>query len=219
MKNGEDYFCFTVIGKPVTKKRARITTGRFTENSWYEKMIEDAFKLAYPNSKPIGHEFYEIGKRKFKGKEKYVIKLRKGIKDEDLPSIKFYMIVYVNEGKVGDVDNYQKIVLDGLNTVMYMDDRMIRALHGHVIFDEYEEERIEVLAIKSENMNIEKLKDFIDNHSKVIDIYDNYEMDRLHEFTVSQLKNKFCKNACAYFDDITECPVRRKDDVIFCENK
>lgn len=219
MKNGKDYWCFSVIGKPLTKKRPRIFNNTaVTPDSWYEKMIKDAFHQMYPDMKPIGHEYYDISIRKFKGRPKEYYRMKKQYSESDLPKIRLYIIIYINDGKTGDDDNYVKAIQDALNRTLYMDDRMVKVPTPYIIIDPYEVERVDILAIKyeqSEDKLLPKLQRFLKSHKREIDIYDDYEMERLHELTVGQLYNKLCKKLdCPKWD---ECSFRRKDDIIFCK--
>lgn len=219
MKNGKDFWCFSILGKPLTKKRPRVYGGTvFTEDSWYEKMIRDAFHQLYPDMLPIGYEYYDISERKYKGKPKKYYRMKKGYTELDLPTIRLYIMVYINDGKIGDDDNYVKAIMDALNKTLYMDDRMVKVPTPYIIVDPYEEERVEVLAVKYEqdkDKHLQKIRQFISAHKEEIDIYDDYEMDRLHEFTVVQLYNRLCYPLnCPHFE---ECNFRRKDDIIFCK--
>lgn len=218
MINGKDFWCFSILGKPLTKKRPRIFNNTvFTDNSWYETMIKDAFHELYPDMLPIGHEYYDISERNYKGKPKKYYRMKKGYTELDLPTIRLYIVIYINGGKLGDDDNYVKAIMDSLNKTLYMDDRMVKVPTPYVIVDEYEQERVEVLAVKYEQQkdkHLDKVRSFIENHKKEIDIYDNYEMERLHELTVNQLYDKLCYPLdCPHWD---ECSMRRKDDIINC---
>lgn len=221
MINGKDFWSFSVMGRPLTKKRPRIYNNTaFTEDSWYEHMVKDAFCRLYPDMDPIGHEFYDISERKYKGKLKKYYKLKKGITELDLPNIRLFIMVYINEGKAGDDDNYVKAIMDALNKTLYMDDRMVKVPTPYIVVDPYEDERVDVLAVKYEqckDKQLFKLKKFMANHSKIIDIYDEYEVERLHEYTIEQLYSKLCKNLnCPKWDS---CYFRRKDDIIYCETR
>jgi Holliday junction resolvase RusA-like endonuclease len=51
--------------------------------------------------------------------------------------------VYFSKKNHGDLDNYLK-VLDGLNKVAWIDDKQIKELHGYLIVDKSERERMEI---------------------------------------------------------------------------
>lgn len=218
MINGKDYWCFSVIGKPVTKKRPRIFNNRvFTENSWYEDMIKDSFYRLYPDFKPIGFEYYDVSVRQYKGVDKSYYKLKKGYTELDLPTIRLFIFVYINDGKIGDDDNYVKIVSDALNKTLYMDDRMVKVPTPYIVVDKDEQERVDVLAIKykqNKDKTFKKLKDFIMSNKLSIDIYDEYEYERLNEYTIDELYTKCCKPLNCYRYDY--CNYRRKADIIDC---
>lgn len=221
MINGKDYWCFSIIGKPLTKKRPRIFNNcAFTEDSWYEAMVKDAFCRMYPNMLPIGNEYYTISERKYKGKMKKYYRMKKGYTDSDLPTVRLYIFVYINSGKIGDDDNYVKAILDALNKTLYMDDRMVKTPTPYIIQDKYEQERVEVLAIKynqKEDNQLNRLKNFMSNHKKEIDIYDEYELARLNELTIDGLYSKLCATLdCPKWDT---CRLRRKNDIIYCKTR
>ena len=221
MINGKDFWCFSIMGKPLTKKRPRIFNNTaVTPDSWYEKMIRDAFHRLYPNMLPIGHEYYNVSERMYKGKLKKYYRMKKGYTDADLPTIRLFIMIYINGGKLGDDDNYAKAILDALNKTLYMDDRMVKVPTPYIIIDKYEPERVDVLAVMYNQQTDKKLKliqKFMDNHAKEIDIYDDYELDRLYELTIMELYNKLCKHLnCPKWDD---CNFRRKDDIIYCKTR
>lgn len=219
MVNGKDYWCFSILGRPLTKKRARIFNNTaVTPDSWYEKMIKDAFHQLYPDMLPIGHEYYDISERNYKGKPKKYYRMKKGYTELDLPTMRLYIVIYINDGKIGDDDNYVKAILDALNRTLYMDDRMVKVPTPYIIVDPYEDERVDIFAVmynQNEDKHLQKIRSFISNHKKEIDIYDDYELDRLHELTVNELYSKLCWHLnCPKWD---ECNFRRKDDIINCK--
>ena len=221
MVNGKDFWCFSILGKPLTKKRPRIFNNTaFTDDSWYEKMIKDAFHQIYPDMLPIGHEYYDISERNYKGKPKKYYRMKKGYTELDLPTIRLYIVIYINGGKLGDDDNYVKAICDALNRTLYMDDRMVKVPTPYVIVDEYEVERVDILAVKYEqhkDKHLKKIQNFMELHKKEIDIYDDYEIERLHELTVNQLYDKLCYHLnCPKWD---ECSFRKKDDIIYCPTR
>lgn len=224
MKNGVDYWCFSVIGKPLSKKRVRFAGrfSRFTDNEWYEHMIADAFKRAFPQSKPVGCEFYDVTQRKSKKKNggyTNVYTLKKGYTRSDVPSVRPYFFFYFNSGTIGDADNYVKIVQDALNKIAYVDDFQVKVPTPYVIVDPYEVERVDVLIVPYNQHNdnhLRKLIHFVSNHIRTIDIYNEYEVERLKELTVNQLVNMLCPTECPKY---YECFPRYKDDIIFCENR
>lgn len=220
MKNGIDYWCFSVAGKPLSKKRVRVVSmyARYTDNEWYEKMISDAFKQAFPECKPYGYEFYDVVQRETKHGISTVYHLKKKYSRQDVPTLRPYMFFYFNNGTIGDVDNYVKIVQDALNKVAYVDDFQIRVPTPHIIVDPDEIERVDILLVpynQKADKHFAKLKDFVMDNMKYIDIYDDYEIDRLHEHSIAWLKEEFCQT-CRYFKN---CNPRRKDDVIFCPRR
>lgn len=219
MRNGVDFWCFSVSGKPLSKKRVRFVSryARFTSNEWYEKMVADAFHRAFPASVPYGSEYYNVSVRKTKYGVSKVYHLKKGYSRSDVPLLRPYMFFYFNNGTIGDVDNYVKIVQDALNKVAYVDDFQIRVPTPYIVIDPDEIERVDVLLVPynpDKDKHFATLKDFVTENSKYIDIYDEYEIDRLHEHSVAWLKAEFC-DGCRFENT---CNVRRKDDVIFCKN-
>ena len=165
MINGKDYWCFSIIGRPLTKKRPRIFNNTaFTESSWYEKMIKDAFHQLYPDMLPVGHEYYEISERKYKGKPKKYYRMKKQYTELDLPTMRLYIMIYINDGKIGDDDNYVKAILDALNRTLYMDDRMVKVPTPYIVVDPYEVERVDILAImynQREDKHLKKVQNFV----------------------------------------------------------
>lgn len=222
MKNGRDYWCFSVIGKPLSKKRVRFAGrfSRFTDNEWYERMVADAFHRAFPSMKPIGHEFYNVSERRKKnGDVVPVYRLKKEYSRQDVPTVRPYMFFYFNNGQIGDSDNYVKIVQDALNKVAYVDDFQVCVPTPYIIVNPDEVERVDILITmydQSADKHLLRLQEFMADRAKVIDIYDEYEVDRLKELSVKDLIWKLCPETCPRWD---ECNPRRKDDIIFCENR
>lgn len=184
-------FCLTVLGNPVTKKRARIFgKARFTPDIWYEEMVAEAFSNVYPDSEPYGSEFaYYTPKGK--------VKLKKGYSDSDLPKLEVWLMFYCRGGKVGDCDNYIKSILDALNELAWVDDRQIKHIKPYV-FDLDEEEnkyllkhdekelserprieRVDILvkSFNSDSNQIKAMRNIFDKYRNVVDLtveyYDN----------------------------------------------
>lgn len=55
------------------------------------------------------------------------------------------LTLYLTKGKRGDVDNYCKSILDGLNGVAYEDDRQITRLDAKVRHCRPKEQRVEIV--------------------------------------------------------------------------
>jgi hypothetical protein len=131
-------FSLTVLGQPKTKKRARTGTGiskngkrfrwSYTDDSWYEEMIQRAFIDKYPDAEPIGSEcaIFDDLKNEWKLDTKHY-------SDMDLPKLEMDCIFYCHGGKVGDEDNYLKIVKDALNGFAYVDDRQVKTSMPFVV--------------------------------------------------------------------------------------
>lgn len=218
MINGKDFWCFTVIGQPPTKKRAR-TQGaiHFTFDNWYEKMVADAFSRLYPGFKPIGNEFYNSYVRTSKnGYSQTIYKLKKEYSKKDLPKLRIFMNVYTINNS-GDDDNYVKTILDALNKVLYVDDYQVCVPTPRIIELEEGIPKIEVLAVKyfqNKDNALIKLQDFFKNNSFVIDIYNEYEDLKLLEHTKDWLYNHLCRPAgCPLFHSCS----KYKKEIIQCE--
>jgi hypothetical protein len=92
-KEKKQVFCFSVIGRPFTKKRARTGVGiskagksyrwAVTPDDWYENMIREAFMKVFPDSKPIGYSFCYPNKNP----EEYYWEVRDGVLDRFLPKV------------------------------------------------------------------------------------------------------------------------------------
>lgn len=192
----------------------------YTENEWYEAMIADAFHQAFPGVKPYGAELYDVTTRtKRNGEVVEVYTLKRGYTRADVPMIRPYMFFYFNSGTIGDSDNYVKIVQDALNKVAYVDDFQVRVPTPYVVVDPDVVERVDILLVPYDpdtDKHFLKVKDFVSIHAEVMDLYDDYEVERLHEKTVNQLVALLCPQDCPEYD---VCFPRKKDDIIFCENR
>lgn len=177
-------FCLSVLGKPVTKKRARIfrNGGRVTPDMWYENMLGDAFVEAYPDADPIGHSFCHPNidpdewEWELKGSREGEKKVR-GI-DRLLPKVRIFMIFYFDSGKLGDADNYMKAVKDGLKGYAWIDDRQVKFAPPWVILDPDEESRVDILITGNYDERNDKLFQFIRSimktKAKVVDLREEY---------------------------------------------
>jgi len=169
-------FCLSVLGKPVTKKRARIfkNGGRITPDKWYETMLGDAFVEAYPEADPIGHSFCIPNP----DPDEWEWELRKGVKDKMLPKVRIFMIFYFDSGKLGDADNYMKAVKDGLKGYAWIDDRQVKFAPPWVILDPDEESRVDILITGNYDEKNDKLFQFVrgvmKNRGKVVDLREEY---------------------------------------------
>lgn len=124
-------FVLSILGKPQTKQRARSGIGyskkgkryhwAYTESAWAEEMIRRAFVDKYPDSKPIGSEcaYFDDSKKMWKIDSK-------NYSDMSLPKVEIDAIFYCLGGKIGDEDNYLKLVKDALNGLAYVDDRQVK---------------------------------------------------------------------------------------------
>lgn len=124
-------FVLSILGKPQTKQRARSGMGyskkgkryhwAYTESAWAEEMIRRAFIDKYPDSKPIGSEYayFDDSKKMWKIDSK-------NYTDMSLPKVEIDVIFYCLGGKIGDEDNYLKLVKDALNGLAYVDDRQVK---------------------------------------------------------------------------------------------
>ena len=124
-------FVLSILGKPQTKQRARSGIGyskkgqryhwAYTESAWAEEMIRKAFIDKYADSKPIGSEcaYFDDSKKVWKIDSK-------NYSDMSLPKVEIDVIFYCLGGKIGDEDNYLKLVKDALNGLAYVDDRQVK---------------------------------------------------------------------------------------------
>lgn len=127
-------FCLSVLGQPVTKKRARTGVGTakdghqfrwaVTPDQSYEEMIALAFQTKYSKALPIGYEFCD--RRYYKKTDTYKYYVKKQYSDMDLPKLELIIIFYIQGGKVGDLDNYIKAIKDALNGLAFVDDRQFK---------------------------------------------------------------------------------------------
>lgn len=154
-------FIFSIVGRPVTKKRMRQDVGisktgkkfymKYTPDIWYEYLIGDAFREAFPGAKPIGWSMCEENP----DMDEYDWKLLPGVKDNDLPQVELDIIFYILKGKIGDLDNYIKSVKDALNQYAWIDDRQVHHYKPYLVTRDdlikagidpnSEEERVDVL--------------------------------------------------------------------------
>lgn len=123
---------FTIHTAPVSKQRPRLGKGGCVYTPSKTKVFENIVALSYGNRPSFDDKYIRIRlKFKFEVPKSYSKKKR-------LEAI---------EGKIrptkGDVDNYAKAVLDGLNGVAFKDDRYIYAMETEKIYDI--ESRIDVL--------------------------------------------------------------------------
>lgn len=168
-------FCFTVLGKPETKKRPRIfrNGGRITPSIWYEEMVQEAFVEAYPDSKPIGWSLCYDNENP----DEYQWEFIKGTKDKNIPKVKLRCIVYVSSGKIGDLDNYIKSISDALNDYAFVDDRQIKSVQSYLILDPDEEDRVEILVTvydQRKDKFLKALRSYFRKKSKIIDFREDY---------------------------------------------
>jgi Holliday junction resolvase RusA-like endonuclease len=106
---------FTIQRKPKAKGRPRATrTGHvYTDASTreYEAAVAEAYKSS--------------GGPKFEGPVQVEINVYFNYADVTIESID-------NESKLrGDLDNYVKSILDGLNKVAYLDDKQVHKIEAH----------------------------------------------------------------------------------------
>ena len=123
---------FTIHTAPVSKQRPRLGKGGCVYTPSKTKVFENIVALSYGNRPSFNDKYIRIRlKFKFEVPKSYSKKRR----------------LEALEGKIrptkGDVDNYAKAVLDGLNGVAFKDDRYIYAMETEKIYDI--ESRIDVL--------------------------------------------------------------------------
>lgn len=101
--------------------------------------------------RPKGRPRFGRGGRAFTPKEtvEYERKIREaavscGVSPIDSDDLTFTVYVYVKNRVHGDVDNYVKAASDALNKVAYQDDKQIKHIHGHLIYDSNERIEIEI---------------------------------------------------------------------------
>ncbi len=98
---------FVVDGRPVPKARPRLFRGR---------AITPATTLEYERRVREAYRAAHGGAPVF------------------VDDVEFDMLVAMNSRVHGDLDNYVKIV-DGLNGVAWADDKQVKRIHAHMIFD------------------------------------------------------------------------------------
>lgn len=176
MDEKKQVFCLSILGKPVTKKRARVfrNGGRITPDLWYEEMVQDAFVEAYPEALPIGHSFCHPNP----DPDEYEWELRKGVKDKQLPKIRMFCIFYFDSGKIGDADNYLKSVKDALKGFAWIDDRQVKFSPPWIILDPDEVPRVDIIITshydeRKDNI-LKATKNFIKKHAIEVDLTEEY---------------------------------------------
>lgn len=117
MANKKDCRSFTVLGRPQAKQRPRMWRG-----------------VAYT---PEATKQYEL-----KMRNAYVEV--HGDKEPYEGDLRVDVCIYFNKKNHGDVDNYLKS-LDGCNRVAWKDDKQIKELHGFLVIDKNEPERMEIV--------------------------------------------------------------------------
>lgn len=108
---------FVVPGRPQSKERPRLYRGvAYTPQKTkdYEAKVRNAYVDAYPDSEPL---------------------------DGDVVA---NFTIYFDKRNHGDIDNIIKCGLDGLNKVAFLDDKQVKELHGVLIVDKDEEQRMEI---------------------------------------------------------------------------
>lgn len=88
-----------------------------------------------------------------------------GDKEPFLGDLIVDVFVYFQKRNHGDLDNYEKC-MDGLNQIAWKDDKQIKELHGYLIVDKEEEERMEIFIRPVESTWLEKVKDINDDLTK-----------------------------------------------------
>lgn len=124
---------FSIPIKPQAKERPRLGKGGVVYTPSKTKVFEQVCKLAYGNKYYFDKEY--IGVKilfKFKVPKSYS-------KKKQLEAI---------EGKIrptrGDIDNYIKSVLDGLNGVAWEDDRYISGIASEKVYSDKDEIVVEI---------------------------------------------------------------------------
>ena len=115
---------FIINTTPVSKQRPRLGKGGCVYTPSKTKVFENIVALSYGNRPSFNDKYIRIRlKFKFEVPKSYSKKKR----------------LEALEGKIrptkGDVDNYAKAVLDGLNGVAFKDDRYIYAMETEKIYD------------------------------------------------------------------------------------
>lgn len=169
-------FCLSILGRPVTKKRARVfkNGGRITPDLWYEEMIQDAFVEAYPEANPIGHSFCEPNP----DPDEYEWVVRDGVKDKNLPKVRMFAIFYFSGGKLGDADNYLKSIKDALNGYAWVDDKQVKFSPPWVILDPDEVDRVDILINshydEKKDKFLQKVQGIISKRKIEVDLTEDY---------------------------------------------
>jgi Holliday junction resolvase RusA-like endonuclease len=108
---------FSVPGRPQAKERPRMSYGR----AYTPKKTKEYEAKVYAN-----------------------YKAKHGSKPKLTGLLRVEVFIYFDKNNHGDVDNYIKIALDGLNGAAWNDDKQVREVVGYLVVDKAEPQRMEV---------------------------------------------------------------------------
>jgi len=110
---------FTVEGQPTPKGRPRVGKG--------------------------GHAYTPHKTRMYETSVKWAARQAMGPRDPMVGDVALELRVYCRDGRRGDLDNYVKALADGMNGIVYDDDRQVVRYTAELLFDK-DNPRAEIVA-------------------------------------------------------------------------